>query len=55
MKVKDLIKELQAFNPDGEVTVQTNGLFGTIDDDCKLIGVEDNGCALINPILIAGK
>ena len=53
MKVKELIEKLQAFNPDGEVTVQVKGRFGIMGDDCKLVGVEDSGCALINPILIA--
>jgi len=54
MKVKELIEELSKFNPDGVVSVTTimsDG--GTANYDCKVEGVEDRCCALINPVIIA--
>ncbi len=57
MKVKELIEELQKFNPDGVVSVTTLGKNGNqfLPDfaECKIVGVEDSGCALINPEIVA--
>ena len=51
MKVKELIEELQKFNPDGtvEIRIIQTGKWNTeagVDD------VKDTGCAMINPVLI---
>lgn len=57
MKVKELIEELQKYNPDGVVSVTTISGFTKLINpdfqDCKVIGVEDSGCALLNPEIIA--
>lgn len=54
MKVKELIEELQKYNPDGVVSVTTISKRNKTEDyDCRVEAVEDNGCALINPIIIA--
>ena len=57
MKVKELIEELKKFNPDGVVYVTTVSGFTKLIhsdfQDCKVIGVEDHGCALLNPEIIA--
>lgn len=53
MKVKDLIEELQKFNPDGVVTVEI--LHGR-DNDCmeaKAQAVEDSACSMVNPVIVA--
>jgi hypothetical protein len=52
MKVKELIEELEKFNPDGTVEVEIIAKNGT-QGRRKVEGVEDSGCALINPVIIA--
>lgn len=57
MKVKELIEELQKFNPDGVVTVSTftkNGM--NLNENCgkcRITGVSDSADGEINPIIVA--
>lgn len=53
MKVKELIEELKKYNPDGVVECVVLDSHGLTFDDTKVIAVEDAGCALINPRIVA--
>jgi hypothetical protein len=51
MKNKELIEELQKFNPDGTATVFIQ--MGDTKIEAKVVGVEDEACAMINPVIVA--
>ena len=53
MKVKDLIEELKKFNPDGIVSVEILSGGKNDGDFGKAVSVEDEACAMINPVIIA--
>ncbi len=53
MKVKELIEELQRFNPDGVVYVTTIEDGIKTDIDCRVEEVTPKGCSMINPVIIA--
>ena len=51
MKVKELIEELQKFNPDGTVSMLVDAERNQVIE-AKVIGVEDEACAMINPVIV---
>jgi hypothetical protein len=50
MKVKDLIKELEQYNPDGTVTLQINR--DALMAEAKAEDVKPDGCGMINVLII---
>jgi len=53
MKVKELIEELQKYNPDSVVQCTVLDWYGGNAESGKVQSVEDDGCALIDPRIIA--
>ncbi|MDE2100101.1 MAG: hypothetical protein KGL39_22795 [Patescibacteria group bacterium] len=54
MKIKELIEELEKYNPDGQVEVDI--IFPNRfpqDFSGKIQGVEPSGCGMINAVIIA--
>ncbi len=49
MKIKDLIKELQKFNPDGHVNICMSGVTGMVED------VEPTDASNVSVTLIADE
>ena len=53
MKVKELIEELQKFNPDGTVEVEVLSKWNVYRYEGYVEEVESADCAMINPRIIS--